>query len=79
MWITSKTIITFLLPEEYETMQSFIRDNDMSEWERQEDSRGITFVKVEYYSAGGSEEGDVLCGRYNDDPAERPSIMPPLD
>ena len=62
MWITSKTIITFLLPEEFETMQAFVRDNDMSEWERQEDTRGITFVKVQYYSAEGKEEADGICG-----------------
>lgn len=32
MWITTKTIVTFHPTEEYEEIQNFMENNDMSKW-----------------------------------------------
>lgn len=49
MYLTNKTFITFVLPDEYEAQINFIKTHDMSKWAVHEGSRGITYVHEDRY------------------------------
>lgn len=47
MLITNVTTVGFKMPDEYEAEQNFHLSNDMSAWEKHEDSQYIYYVKTE--------------------------------
>lgn len=49
MYLTNKTIITFVMPDEYEAQKNFNETNDMSKWQAHEASQGITYVREDRY------------------------------
>ena len=49
MYLTSKTIITFVLPDEAKAYKTFSEANDMSKWVAHEASQGITYVREDRY------------------------------
>ena len=49
MYLTNKTTITFILPDEYEAQINFIKTNDMSKWQAHEGSQGIAYVREDRY------------------------------
>ena len=49
MYLTNKTIITFILPDEAEAHKNFNETNDMSKWVAHEASQGITYVREDRY------------------------------
>lgn len=57
MWITTKTIVTFHPTEEYEEIQHFMENNDMSKWEEYPSTVGTTFVHEQTFFIGEKEEG----------------------
>ena len=56
MWITNKTCITFDPVKEYEEIQRFMKENDMSRWKEYPATTGITFVHEQTYFIGEKEE-----------------------
>lgn len=59
MYLTNKTIITFVMPDEAEAQINFIETNDMSKWTAHEASQGITYVHEDRYVI------DVRKGAYS--------------
>lgn len=49
MYVTTKTIITFL-PEEQEAQASFLRSNNIKEWKVDTSSVGISYVRTERFA-----------------------------
>ena len=49
MYITVKTIITFVPQEEKEAHESFLRSNRLEQWMIKEDTVGISYVKTDRY------------------------------
>lgn len=56
MWITTKTIVTFHPVKEYEGIQRFMENNDMSKWKEYPSTVSITFVNEQTYFIGEKEE-----------------------
>ena len=50
MYLTNKTIITFVLPDGAEAQINFIETNDLSKWIAHEASQGITYVREDRYA-----------------------------
>lgn len=60
MMITVTTVVSFNPVEEYEQMQRFIMQNEISEWEKHESTSLCTFVHITYNvftQAGGESDG----------------------
>lgn len=57
MYITNKTIITFL-PEEYEAQQSFIRSNNIKDWKIDTTSVGISYELTKRFMVETKGEWD---------------------
>lgn len=53
MWITTKTTITFHPTDEYEDIQRFMQNNDLSKWKEYPSTVGISFVN----------EQTIFCGK----------------
>lgn len=51
MIMTSITIIGFKMPEEYNQLENFKMNNDMSEWTKFEDTQYISYRKTQYYTS----------------------------
>lgn len=49
MYITVKTIITFVPEEEKEAHESFLRSNNIEQWQIEEDTVGISYVKTDRF------------------------------
>lgn len=49
MFITNKTIITFEVPRECDSMRKFMEENDMDSWREVGDSNHIIFIHEEYF------------------------------
>ena len=49
MWITTKTYISFHPVNEYEEIQRFMKDNDMSKWREYTSTMATTFVNEQTY------------------------------
>ena len=58
MWIMTKTIVTFHPTEEYEEIQRFMENNDMSKWKEYPSTVSITFVNEQTYFIGGNNYGN---------------------
>lgn len=60
MYIETHTILTFVLPDEFQASEHFREDNDMTEWEEARSTRAISFMRKQYYKAeykeGGADE-----------------------
>ena len=49
MYITVKTIITFVPEEEKEAHESFLRSNNIERWQIEEATVGVSYVKTDRY------------------------------
>lgn len=49
MYITVKTIITFVPEEEKEAHESFLRSNNVEQWKIEKATVGISYVKTDRY------------------------------
>jgi len=56
MILTNDTTVVFRIPEEYESLQRFMKDIDISKWKRMEVSEMICFRKHDFYMTAGREE-----------------------
>ena len=57
MTITTRTTITFYIPEEHEALASFQNHNDMAEWKEITDSKYASYSKTETIWAATVEGG----------------------
>lgn len=60
MYLTNKTIITFIPIKEDHLIKKFMEDNDMTKWTEHTSTVGITFVKEDRYCIGVRGEEDEL-------------------
>ena len=61
MYLTNKTIITFVLPDEAEAHKIFNETNDMNKWQAHEASQGITYVREDRYVIDARKGADTEC------------------
>lgn len=59
MFITNKTIISFEIPRECDSMRKFREENDMDSWREIGDSNHITFIHEEYFQIS-VQGGEVI-------------------
>lgn len=61
MYITQKTYISFMMPDEFETLCKFEQQNDLSSAKKYEDTISVTYEFVQnWYTEGADDE--VLAG-----------------
>ena len=60
MTITTKTIVSFHIPEEYLMAMKFEAENDMAEWSKKETSQFFIYTQMKsmYGKDGDSDEAD---------------------
>ena len=56
MMLINDTTVVFSIPEDNESLQKFMKDIDISKWERMEVSEMICFRKHDFYMTSGGEE-----------------------
>lgn len=57
MIVTTKTTVTFRLPQDYELLNAFLKSNDMSEWTEYISTEWISYSHQQTVAIGVKEEG----------------------
>lgn len=56
MYITQKTYISFMMPDEYEALCAFEKKNDLSDAVKYEDTISVTYEFVNHWYTEGADD-----------------------